>query len=231
MEIGAVALLDVLGWKGIWQRSDTALDDIQSLVDDANHKSREWSFNKKRNAFGGRFDGLQANVISISDTIAITVVGKLDLTVEFISLLSMSAIFRSIEKGIPVRGAISYGRFLTKKNVLLGPAVDEVASWYEQAEWIGVSLTPTAALQVNRKKLYAHSALVDHDLPTKAGMMKNTVAVNWPRYYHPEAKDHESRRVGLIGALTGLGPVTSEIGPKILNTIAFFDAHCKKGET
>lgn len=57
----------------------------------------------------------------------------------------------SLLQGIPVRGATCYGPLSTNGNIMVGPAIDEVASWYESADWIGVFQTPSAFLRGNQK--------------------------------------------------------------------------------
>jgi len=45
--------------------------------------------------------------------------------------------------GLFFRGAISYGEYEQEDSTFIGPAIDDVAGWYEVTDWIGVILTPT----------------------------------------------------------------------------------------
>jgi len=58
--------------------------------------------------------------------------------------LCAEAIPLSIKKGLPLRGATGFGEVIisNSNNIFAGKAVDEAASWYEKADWIGVYLTP-----------------------------------------------------------------------------------------
>ncbi len=228
MECGAIALLDVLGWKGIWQRSGSdPLDKLNSLVSKAKERALDLVRGDRGEEFRQRFAGLDPEVISISDTIAFAVKGDLQGALECAVLLSATTLTRAIDMGLPLRGAISYGRFLSQGNILLGPAVDEVASWYEQADWIGVHLTPSAELQVDTSKFIQPNVLVSCKLPIKGGGRKG-LACNWPFYYQWDAASMDERRRTLIGELLKLGPMTSDVGLKTMNSVDFFDSNCRK---
>lgn len=61
---------------------------------------------------------------------------------------------------------LTYGLFNSSGNILLGPAVDEVASWHEAANWIGVLHTPTAYLSTKDVR-ESKGILVDYTVPLK----------------------------------------------------------------
>jgi hypothetical protein len=71
-------------------------------------------------------------------------------------LATRQSLAYAISKGYPFRGALSYGKFYTDNdsNTVLGPAVNDAASWYDQTEIIGVIATPSATLKI----------LSDHEL-------------------------------------------------------------------
>lgn len=53
----------------------------------------------------------------------------------------------AMEQKVFLRGAFSVGEYLyggSHSNTVLGPAVADAASWCEQADWIGVTVTPSA---------------------------------------------------------------------------------------
>ena len=54
------------------------------------------------------------------------------------------AIVRGLLDGLLLRGAIAIGEYIQDKATVLGPAVSDVAEWYEGAERIGVIATPKA---------------------------------------------------------------------------------------
>lgn len=229
MEKGAIALLDVLGWKGIWLRRGTAaLAELDELVHSAKQHALDFtSGTRGGDTFRSRYGTLVPDVLSISDTIALTVRGELNMAIEFASILSISILTRAIDRGFLFRGAISYGDFLSKGNMFIGPAVDEVASSYEQADWIGVHLTPSAELRVDTSTFLDKTIVVQHPLPLKEGK-RDGLACGWPFYYQYDLKTPEDRKKALIDALLQIGPQDKDIGVKTMNTITFYGAHCRK---
>jgi hypothetical protein len=180
MQHGAIALLDILGWKGVWQRDKDALDKLNAIHGDIRDRAKLILTESDSPWTGPFFSGIQVSVISISDTIAITTTGDLNRAIELATGLSSLLTIRSIDAGLPVRGAISAGYFKAKDNTLVGPAVDEVASWYEHSDCFGTFLTPSAQLQVDRNKFLILNALVEWDLPAKSGLLKGALCGNWP---------------------------------------------------
>ncbi|MBX2978664.1 MAG: hypothetical protein KF905_05155 [Flavobacteriales bacterium] len=219
MKNGAVLLLDVLGWKGIWLRRSDAIEAMLQLVASCRDAISSFSGDK---VMGDRFSGLRVEVLTISDTIAITCHGELDESVELLSYVGNYLIINGIGCHLPLRGALSYGLFKSSSNVLLGPAVDEVASWYENSEWIGGFLTPSASLKVNIDNFVYPHLLVRHDVPTKNGTYKNGLCLNWPIVWASEENAVEARD-RFISHILNLGPSMPEVYSKLSNTIDFYD--------
>lgn len=138
---GAITFLDVLGWKGIWQRKDNPIQ----VLDELREKLQE-----NANIYGRGRNIRKTNVLSISDTIVLlTDVTEIESAKDALDLhgqLCAETLFYSLEQGIPLRGATGFGEFSvnTKNNIFVGKAIDETASWHEQADWIGVFMTPSA---------------------------------------------------------------------------------------
>lgn len=64
------------------------------------------------------------------------------------------------------------------QNVMIGPGIDECASWHETGNWIGVHLTPTA--QINWDMFATSDDVIcknDH-IPLKPGL-KAHYCVKW----------------------------------------------------
>lgn len=139
MESGAVTFLDVLGWKGIWLRRSAkeVLKQLEGLIALAE---------KTANEFRG-IEEFTANirVLSISDTIVLLTSGDAEKVLPVHGLICQELLTESIRLGMPLRGATSYGNYsVSSGTILVGPAVDEAASWHEALDWIGVVMTPTA---------------------------------------------------------------------------------------
>jgi len=63
---------------------------------------------------------------------------------------SRAFVYSLVCRGIPVRGAMSYGKFYANKeyNVFFGPALIEAYNYGEHQDWIGFVLTPSAIKQM-----------------------------------------------------------------------------------
>jgi hypothetical protein len=204
MVSGAVTFLDVLGWKGIWLRNDhkEVVRLLESLVRMAERIADE--------ELRGKTSALPVRVLSISDTIVLLTEGDVAAVVPIHGLICKALISESVRSGIPVRGATSHGQFYASEGtILVGPAVDEAASWHEALDWIGVVLTPSAE--------YKHSPVPP-----------------WHRYAKAPIKGLGSRALWCVdwsdawadeGAIKQLfsqaGPLDVAIAPKYMNTMDF----------
>lgn len=52
----------------------------------------------------------------------------------------------ALQKGIPLRGALSFGHAAYDDRVAVGPAVSDAAGWYEEANALAVLVTPRTGL-------------------------------------------------------------------------------------
>lgn len=179
---GAITFLDFLAWKGLWQsqNEDTSLNDVSNLIEDFREKLKVLTQEYFPNAKGIPLSSL----ISISDTIAVFT--PKTSTVEIHSLLKLHAHFSKYVleqcclKTYPIRGAISYGEYSTMKNIMIGPGIDECASWHEMGNWIGVHLTPTA--QIYWDDDTTDDIIIGYNVPTKvAAKVSNCVKWGIPK--------------------------------------------------
>lgn len=149
---GAVTLLDFLGWKGVWmndykQQSQSVQfnrNSLQKLADLIKAIKEECDVQCEQY-------GTTLEFISISDTIALFSPCKSrDDDEENYKILKLHAelcsrvMDISANAGFALRGAITIGEYACLGNVIVGPGVDECASWYEQADWLGVIFAPSA---------------------------------------------------------------------------------------
>ncbi len=74
MREGAVTLLDVLGWKGIWQRRSDAVSTLKELIDTS--RIIKEILVDEGGEIESAFTGLEAAVTGISDTIALRTYGE-----------------------------------------------------------------------------------------------------------------------------------------------------------
>jgi hypothetical protein len=205
---GAVTFLDVLGWKGIYERrqSSEAINLLSGLFTLILHESKNIT---ESIATSDELKGEETTVLSISDTIAIFTAGNPYHTLKTHGLICQKAIPESVRRGIPVRGATSYGRFSTKDNIMIGPAVDESASWHESTDWIGVIMTPTAKFELQGE--YPDIWTEYKDIPLKKKINGIDRCVDWFLDGNPSKLFAE------------MGPHVPEIAPKYLNTLSFLN--------
>jgi hypothetical protein len=52
------------------------------------------------------------------------------------------AICEALDDGFLFRGALTYGDYYMSGNYILGPAISDVASWYEELDMMGIVITP-----------------------------------------------------------------------------------------
>ncbi|MDR1019791.1 MAG: hypothetical protein LBL73_03450 [Synergistaceae bacterium] len=211
-ERGAVTFLDVLGWRGIWQRNPTAIETLHGLVQETEKQANLISKNYV-DVPGENFRGKDqiTKVLSISDTIAMFTTGSPKTAIEIQARICSWLLEYALKQEIPIRGALSYGEYMVKNNIMLGYAVDEAASWHEVTNWIGVVLTPSAQMKIKNEKLQAITMY--HQIPFKTREQNLITCVDWMFEDLPE----------LYKIITNKGPHTPEIAPKYLNTLAFLD--------
>jgi len=172
---GYVLMLDMLGFK-----ERTANIEFE-FID-------RWKALKKdiqRAAFEMK-DGydIHINTLFLSDTIIICFSLKKNDHCDLNTLLlSIPELIQSFflkymeESSIFFRGALSFGKFifLPKENIVMGPALNEAAEWYEATDWIGIILTPSAEckLRLIKNELFEPTALyddfVEYNVPIKSG--------------------------------------------------------------
>jgi hypothetical protein len=209
-ELGAVTFLDVLGWKGIWQQSDSAIETLYSLIKktlaETYRISQEYSDIKE---FRGKNE--ITKVLSISDTIALFTSGSVDTAIEIQAKICSWLLPYALERELPLRGAISYGEYSIKDNIMLGYAVDEAASWHESTDWIGVVLSPSAQMKIIGKN--PEKITIYENIPFKRSEKNLKLCVDWD-FGNADRLD---------AVITRKGPHTPEIAPKYLNTLTFLN--------
>jgi hypothetical protein len=213
-QAGVVTFLDVLGWKGVYDRQANAVESLKRLVDGVGKRALEMR---------GRINS-DVIVKSISDTIAIfTVCGDKETSkaIEIHGELCQWLIPESIRSALPMRGATAYGDFEISDNIFVGKAVDEAASWHEQGDWIGVNLSPSAEFVFN--KGISGSAWIPYSAPIKA-MKWQPHCVNWLLNWTDVEREQEEVRT----KFRSMGPIVPEIAPKFINTLTFIEVMTKK---
>jgi len=148
MKKGAFALLDCLGFKGIWQKTDATTiiknfkaiqDTVQSTVD----KSSPFAVLQAEKE-------IRVQVGFLSDTVALSLQfaddndGEPGYLIEN-AIRAVAHIIRLYVMDDPpfgLRGCVTYGAHICEGNFLIGPAVDDAAVHMEQPQGAFVWLLP-----------------------------------------------------------------------------------------
>lgn len=217
---GVVTFLDVLGWKGIWQRKQNPINDLEQLVNSISKKAESLSRGTK--LADDAIIPPETKVMIISDTIVIFTEStntNATATIDLHGLLCQEAIPLSITKGIPLRGATSYGEVIISQSnsIYAGKAIDEAAAWHETADWIGVFMTPTANFIYETSP---ESSWIQCTPPLKDKRALNTFSANWHA-----GKNAEDIKM-IKQSFCNLAPITPEIESKFSNTIKYLTNNC-----
>lgn len=219
---GAVTFLDVLGWKGIWRDRNQedrrnpieSLDNlIEKIIIQGKKLGEQYNYALVDRFNRGASNGI--DVLSISDTIVLFTPGPPDVAINIHSKLSAFALQEGLKYGLLLRGAISYGEYDKKKNIMIGSAVDEAASWHESTDWIGVIFTPSATFAMQGK---CPQQCIEYPcIPFKKSIKGLNWCVDW-QY----GDDMEKEVQTLYQAFLKRSPHMLEVAPKYLHTIEFF---------
>lgn len=224
---GAIAVLDVLGIKGIWERE--SLNEIvrkwKGLVNDFNEI--EAAIKNDQN------NDIITHIQFFSDTVIVTYEGK--DPVDLISYMSLHLTYpfcHSILQKIFLRGSISVGKFLRTESLIVGPALDEAANYYEYHNWMGMTLAPSARTLLDETfKNYRRSGWYEkYNVPTKNGFDENVWSLNWPSNMKGVMSfipDSREARPALREVLSN-PPNGENIKAKYDNTLKFFDEMISK---
>lgn len=230
--LGAVALLDVLGFKGIWQRQSprTVLQRMRYLrgagreLQGPNLQGVLWQFPKA-----------VLRVMWVCDTIIISATLKrgsrgprryLYRAVESVASTAGRLILNATEGSPPflLRGCLAAGEMLADSHALLGPAVDEAAEWYEAADGAFFMLTPSAKAISDK---FANTFLTHleptlmwpYKVPLKGGGVLDTLAFTYGGW----TQDGWTERKARLLAAFGPGPLPTPVQNKKENTSAFLE--------
>lgn len=206
---GAVMFCDFLGWKGLWKNSEEsdALKKANSLVEKIRTAFQD--FTTKRVPLNKYLH--ISELISISDTIALMMPKVNGLQNEDIFELFADIGQYILEESIliyPLRGAFTVGQFNYTNNIMIGPAIDEAASWHEMADWIGIILAPTAQFEYESSKQL--EKIIKYTIPLKNYRGQLNYCIRW--------NEPENAIIEMVHRNKSLIP---EIASKYINTAEF----------
>lgn len=225
---GAITFLDVLGWKGIWAKNSDAIQTFNSLFEHA-LSERDRILREATSNFSnlrGKDEDDLLRIISISDTIVIISICDIQEALWLTSELVKKLMPYSIRRSMPLRGATTYGNFNYdfngNTNLLVGPAVDEAASWHEATNWIGLHLTPSTQMLLEKEDFDLRFGWEEYcDIPFKQGRIRDVLALNWYPEWVLSSGGGKSAFAELNIAFEINGPMTPDISKYYINTLSY----------
>ncbi len=252
MDYGFVCILDALGTKGSWKQEDpkNQVELIEGFVK-----------NLKTNITAPLDDDekRRLKIMNFSDSIFITFVcSKSNFLEEKMRLIWFCDLLNSpfqeaLIDGLFLRGSISQGSFYRKSNMLIGPCVDDAASYYEKANWFGIICTPSTtyalsyALALEKTKNvqkefrivanvkddpYKDHFVIEYDVPMKGSQSEYLFVIDWPKLFSASrfniAMGVEPR--DNLKLLFSKYPIPESAIEKYNNTLAFFDSRCANNQ-
>lgn len=191
MTKGAVAFIDILGFKGIWHSMNP--QDIIKLFDGVKPRVQQTYM---ENLQGQKlpFQSAEPQITILSDTIVITIESNNPLCLAILASVIFDLFDYFSERRLFFRGAVSYGNYIQYGNTFIGPTIDDVATWYEAANWIGVISTPKTSYQID--SFSALEAIIKtsphiknipcyfkYDVPSRDNRINFPLnCLNWPGY-------------------------------------------------
>jgi hypothetical protein len=235
MDKGAIAFLDILGFKGIWQNREP--HEVIDILDSVAPRVAQ-TFQKNLQGQTLPFKMESPVVTILSDTIVIVL--KSDhpscIAIRSSAILDLFDFFA--QHRLFFRGAISYGHYIQKGSTFIGPAIDDVAEWYNVADWIGVISTPKTSYRIDgfaALKLVLREignkdipCFIKYQVPAKAEPLYFSLnSLNWPAYF-------ETRLAGVPDGVCGTlktmrdffadqAPFNAAVFQKFENTLRFVE--------
>lgn len=212
-DIGAVVVLDALGFKRIWAREDPLR--VLQRMKELRRKALRLQGHDRAGALLTD-DGLRHRVRCMSDTFVITVIVKGPQPPRralYRAMLSAGLIAGNImveaAEGTPAllfRGCLAAGELKEDIDFLIGPAIDEAAERCEQADGAFLWLAPSA---LNVTEMYAETfperleptIMVPYAVPLNTGGRVKTQAFT----YFGLTKSQDSRISGCRKVLQAFG--------------------------
>ncbi len=255
---GCITFLDVLGWRGIYNQKTTAIEELEEItkideiVEDKKYIDRTEILKKKvvmesnqqqKEIIDVKLEIISDTIVIISETCADCsknedkdkdkIFSPIEVSehLEIHGKITQKIMENSSKKGLFLRGATSFGNYRSSdnNNIFIGNAIDEVADWYENTEWVGCVLTPTTEIYFDELRTLKNNNLKAKDhiercekywceyqhngdkIPVKSGANLR-YALKWKLY---------GGQLEKIKLLASVSPLTNAIANKYLNTFKY----------
>lgn len=231
MNTGTVCVLDALATKGVWSIDEPTIY-LEKMERIHNKLEEMQTYLKSLSSI------MIMEYLTFSDTIIITLHPEgypNEAIIPYFVRIIDGLYSHCLAESLFMRGAISYGKFIKKSNIIIGPAIDDAAYWHDKAQLIGCVLTPNATLMydsginyVNRnphEEGYDYSQhAIKYLTPFKDNKSYDLYNVNWPlSFYKTLSPLGEPDPLTRLKSTLGEYPIPADAYSKHLNTIAFFN--------
>lgn len=171
MKEGAVAVIDALGFRGVWRRypAKIVIENMQRI---------KIKLEKDLTEIGGQGE-MQFDVAFLSDTIILGLsflendYRDKSLSIIYVTDILTRILAWSARSSTPLsyRGTVSYGRFIIEPSFIVGEAIDEATTYHESAQGAVVWLLPSTKDKVADwlKDQSTNTHLVRFNVPLKNG--------------------------------------------------------------
>lgn len=235
---GVVALIDILGVSSLNIEDCAKIISIKNNIIETVKQDEFVQFFKNTSSNGCQYFQFGDSILLCSECTEEKAYSQLS----GMALLLKRIILNGIEKEVLIRGALSYGEYIediSNHNVtVIGPAIADVASWYEEAQWAGAIATPKAGLLITKNKfscqegesLYAiYNSFVPYMVPTKSSPIRLWV-VSWPLEMRSKTATNPGElKQNLLNNLSKFKLVPKGTEKKYSNTLEFIE-YCWQGE-
>lgn len=168
MKRGAIAFVDFLGFKGIWERHDPdqLLEKLEWLRQKVVEKHIELGKQYLDEQSKAGAPSTDIDVIFVSDTVCIACWYKLpedqERTLCSLAYIVGKVIAEMVRESVsslhppPLssRGCVSVGEFAHRGSFIMGPAVDEAAKYHQLADGAFIYLAPSAEKCIEESAQY-----------------------------------------------------------------------------
>jgi hypothetical protein len=194
MKTGAFALIDCLGFKGIWKggEHDALMSKLQSISKRAEIAAKKRAFPNGIPVGIPSENELRLEVKLLSDTVAISVCRGhnddklIELTTITNIVQEIIALYLEEPPYLVLRGCITYGKHTTSENFLVGPAIDEAAEYMNSAEGAFIWFLP-AATDIIQPFCDIHSKVPQDE---KSKLISTALEAFFPKYPIPIKNSH-----------------------------------------
>jgi hypothetical protein len=185
---GIVSMIDALGVRNSTiQESIHFIENIQSIVEavPAFISGYVETVGKEKKK---KFEAEPPELITFGDTIVFSWQMKPEETSNFLTDVGFFLSFiivAGLQNKMAFRGSVSVGDYIQSGSTVLGPAVADVAAWYDSSEMIGILATPFCGQllnSINEIQSLNSMDFIKYAVPLKGGDSKDLWTVGWPEH-------------------------------------------------